>query len=149
EPGAPPAVILSETLWRTRFAGASIAGRLVTLDGIDYEVVGVMSDSMRFPARVDAWLPLGPFVKSMPRDRGNHPSLTAVGVLRVPATLKTAQTEMDTIADRLGKQYPDSDRFLGVRVRALYEVSVGGIRSNLLVLLAAVGCVLLIACVNV
>jgi putative ABC transport system permease protein len=54
---------------------------------------------------------------------------------------------MDTIAERLAKQYPDNK--VGVRVRSLYDVAVGGIRTNLLVLFAAVGFVLLIACVNI
>jgi putative ABC transport system permease protein len=150
EPGAAPTVILSETLWRSRFAAAAdILGRSITLEGIDYEVVGVMPNSMRFPTRVDGWVPLGPFVKGMPRERGNHPNLTAVALLRPSVTLQMAQAEMDTIAVRLGKQYPDSNSFLGVRVRGLYDVTVGGIKNNLLVLLAAVGFVLLIACVNV
>ena len=150
EPSAAPSVILSETLWRNRFAAAGdILGRAITLDGMNYEVVGVMPDSMRFPGRVDGWVPLGPFVKGMPRERGNHPNLTAIARLRLDASLQSAQAEMDTIAERLGKQYPDSDNMLGVRVRSLYDVTVGGIKNNLLVLLAAVGFVLLIACVNI
>jgi putative ABC transport system permease protein len=149
EPGAAT-VILSETLWRSRFGAApDILGRAVTLDGVSYEVVGVMPDNMRFPTHVDGWVPLGPFVKAMPRERGNHPNLTAVALLRPSVTLQTAQAEMDTIGERLGKQYPDSNSFLGVRVRSLYDVTVGGVKNNLLVLLAAVGFVLLIACVNI
>ena len=89
EPGAAPTVVLSETLWRSRFAAVlDILGRAITLDGIDYEVVGVMPDSMRFPTRVDGWVPLGPFVNAMPRERGNHPGLTAVALLRPSATLR-------------------------------------------------------------
>ena len=150
EPGAPSTVILSETMWRSRFGAApDILEQTITLDGVNYQVVGVMPDSMRFPARVDCWAPLGPFVKSMPPERGNHPGLTAVGLLRPGVTLPAAQAEMETIAERLGKQYPDSNSFVGVHLRSLYDVAVGGIRTNLLVLFAAVGCVLLIACVNI
>jgi putative ABC transport system permease protein len=150
EPDAASSVILSETMWRSRFGAApDILERTITLDGMNYQVVGVMPDSMRFPARVDCWLPLGPFVKSMPRERGNHAGLTAVGRLRPGVTLQAAQAEMDTIAERLAKQYPDSNSFVGVRVQSLYDVAVGGIRTNMLVLFAAVGFVLLIACVNI
>ena len=150
EPGAASTVILSEIMWRSRFgATLDILERTVTLDGVNYQVVGVMPDSMRFPARVDCWLPLGPFVKTMPPQRGNHPGLTAVARLRPGITRQTAQAEMDTIAERLAKQYADSNSFVGVRVRSLYDVAVGGIRTSLLVLFAAVGFVLLIACVNI
>jgi putative ABC transport system permease protein len=150
EPGVAPTVILSETLWRSRFAAAAdILGRAITLDGINYEVVGVMPDSMRFPTRVDGWVPLGPFVNGMPHERGNHPNLTGVARLRPSATLRAAQAEMDTIAESLSKQYPDSNSFVGVRLRGLYDVTVGGIRNSLLALSAAVGLVLLIVCINV
>jgi len=150
EPGAASTVILSESVWRGRFgATPDILGQMITLDGVASEVVGVMPDAMRFPSRVDGWIPLGPFVKTMPPQRGNHPGLIGVGLLRSSATLQTAQAEMDTIADRLRKQYPDSNDGVGVRVRSLYDVTVGSIRTNLLVLLTAVGFVLLIACVNV
>jgi len=150
EPGAATTVILSESMWRSRFGSAAdILDRTITLDGVNYQVVGVMPDSMRFPARVDCWAPLGPFVKSMPLERGNHPGLTAVGRLRPGVTLQAAQAEMDTIAERLAKQYPDSNSFVGVRVRSLDDVVVGSIRTNLLVLFTAVGFVLLIACVNI
>jgi putative ABC transport system permease protein len=150
EPGAASTVILSETMWRSRFGAAhDILERSITLDGMSYQVVGVMSDSMRFPARVDCWVPLGPFVKNMPPQRGNHPGLTAVARLSPGVTLPAAQAEMDTIAERLAGQYPDSNSFVGVRVRSLYDVAVGGIRTNLLVLFVAVGFVLLIACVNI
>ena len=72
---------MSEALWRSRFgATPDILSHAITLDGINYEVVGVMPNSMRFPTRVDGWVPLGPFVKGMPRERGNHPNLTAVGL---------------------------------------------------------------------
>src|SRR5262249_43553079 len=102
-----------------------------------------------FPTRVDAWLPLGPFVRGMPANRDSHPNLTAIARLRPGAALETAQVEMDTIAARLASQYPGTNGSVGVRIRSLNEVVVGGIRTNLLPLLAAVGLVLLIACVNV
>ena len=150
EPGAATTVILSETMWRSRFAAApDILDRTIALDGVNYQVVGVMPDGMRFPARVDCWVPLGPFVKSMPGERGNHPGLTGVARLRPGVTLQAAQAEMDMIAERLAKQYPDSNSFVGVRVQSLYDVAVGSIRTNLLVFLGAVGLVLLIACVNI
>jgi len=150
EQGAAPTAILSESSWRNRFAAApNVLGRTITLDGVNYEIVGVMPASMRFPSRVDAWVPLGPFIKTMPPERGNHPNLTVIGRLRPGVSLQAAQAEMDTIAERLGKQYPDSNSFLGVRVRSFYDVAVGSVRTNLLVLMAAVGFVLLIACVNI
>jgi len=58
EPVAASTVILSETMWRSRFGAApDILERTITLDGMNYQVVGVMPDNMRFPARVDCWVP--------------------------------------------------------------------------------------------
>jgi putative ABC transport system permease protein len=150
QPGAASTVVLGESLCRNRFAAArDILGRAITLDGVNYTVVGVMPDSMRFPARVDAWLPIGPFVKDMPRARGAHPNLTAVALVRPGASIRSAQVELDAVAARLAGQYPDSNADTGVRVQSLYEVTVGRIQTNLLVLLGAVAFVLLIACVNI
>jgi MacB-like periplasmic core domain len=80
EPDAAATVILSETMWRSRFGAApDILERTITLDGMNYQVVGVMSDSVRFPARVDCWVPLGQFVNTMPPERGTIRGLPQSG----------------------------------------------------------------------
>jgi putative ABC transport system permease protein len=149
-PAAAPTIILSETLWRNRFGAATdVLGRSLTLDGVNYEVIGVMPGSFQFPDSLDAWVPLGPFVNGMPADRGNHPGLVGLARLRPGIDLYAAQIELDTVNSRLTSQYPDTNRFVGGQVLTLADTVIGGIRTNLLVLLAAVGLVLLIACVNI
>lgn len=150
EAGAAPVVLLSERLWRNHFAAAAdILNRTITLDGTNYTVVGVMPADMRFPSRLtDIWVPLGLYVKGMPSSRDNHPGLQALGRLAPNVSLEQARSEMDTIAQRLGQQFPDTNSRVGVQTTSLYESVVSGIRTSLLVLLGAVMFVLLIACVN-
>jgi putative ABC transport system permease protein len=147
---AAPVVILSERLWRNRFAAApDVVNRTITLDGSNYSVVGVFPASMRFPSlTTDVWVPLGLYVKSMPPDRENHPGLGVLGLLNPRVSIDQSRSEMDTIAQRLGQQFPDSNSSVSARVTSLYENIVSGVRNPLLVLLGAVVFVLLIACVN-
>lgn len=150
EAGSSLVVILSERLWRNRFAASpDIINRTITLDGMNYTVVGVMPADVGFPSRTtDIWVPLGVYVNSMPVNRDNHPGLTALGRLAANVSLEQARLEMNTIAQRLEQQYPDTNRGVGVQTVSLYESLVSGIRTSLLVLQGAVIFVLLIACVN-
>jgi putative ABC transport system permease protein len=149
-PAAAPVVILSERLWRNQFGAApDIVNRTITLDGMSYSVVGVFPASMRFPSNVtDFWESLGPYVQSMPANRDNHPGLSALGLLKPDISLDQSRSEMDTIAQRLGLQYPETNSWVRVQVTSLHENTVSGVRKALLVLLGAVVFVLLIACAN-
>jgi predicted permease len=148
--GAEPVAILSERLWRNRFsASRDVINRTVTLDDMNYTVIGVMPTSIRFPSPLtDIWLPLGLYVTGMPSSRDNHPGLTAAALLKPNVSMQQANSEMETIAKRIGNQFPDTNSSVRVRITTLYMNVVGNIRSSLLVLLAAVLFVLLIACVN-
>ncbi|HVH71771.1 MAG TPA: ABC transporter permease, partial [Candidatus Dormibacteraeota bacterium] len=154
--GAASVAILSERLWRNRFsASPDVLNRTITLDGMNYTVIGVMPASMRFPSRVtDIWVPLGMYVNAMPSSRDNHPGLTAVALLKPHVSVQQATSEMETIAKRIGDEFPDTNsnssfvRSTRARIITLYMNTVGSVRSSLLVLLAAVLFVLLIACVN-
>jgi putative ABC transport system permease protein len=147
---AAPVVILSERVWRGRYAASpGILSRTIVLDGRNYSVVGVMPSSMRFPSRTtDVWVPLGLFVASMPPSRGAHPNLGVVARLKQHVTVAQAQSEMETIGRRLAQQYPDSNAMVAAHATSFYELVVGGIRRTLQALLIAVALVLLIACVN-
>jgi putative ABC transport system permease protein len=149
-PGAERVAIISERLWRGRFAGrADIVGHRVTLNDEPFAIVGVMPAAMRFPSRLtDVWLPLGLFVQTFPKDRGAHPGLAAVGRLKGGVTIDTARAGMDAIAQRLGEQYPDSNRGTRITVTSYYELIVREIRPALYMILGAVGLLLLMACSN-
>jgi putative ABC transport system permease protein len=149
-PTADRVVTISDRLWRSHFsADPSIIGQSVMLDGSAYTIVGVMPPGMRFPSRqTDVWLPLGLFVSTFPDNRGNHPGLAVVAKLKPASSVDRANTEMDAIARRLEQQYPLTNADHTVSVTSYYEQVVGSIRPMLVMLLAAVGFVLLIACAN-
>jgi len=148
QPGAEKVVVLSHDLWARRFGSAGdVLGRRITLDGEPRTVVGVMPEGFAFPRReTEAWVPLPIDLEEDPR--GAH-FLGVVARLVDGVTVDGARSEMDTIAARLAKQYPDSNKGWGVLVLPLRELVVEDIRPALLVLMATVGIVLLIACANV
>ncbi|HKF52491.1 MAG TPA: ABC transporter permease [Candidatus Acidoferrales bacterium] len=152
----PPAVILSGGFWKTKFGGSpDILGKTINLDGTGYTVVGVLPENFYFCCEnitfrlSDVYIPIGADKNPWMRDRKFHPGIFAIGRLKSGVTLAQARADMDGIAHSLTAAYPDVDKDDAIRVTPLKEVMVRDIRPFLLVLLAAVGFVLLIACVNV
>jgi len=153
QPGRDREVILSYALWQQRFRGdPSIVGRTITLDEIDRRIIGMMSPGFRFPTpATEIWVP----IHIDRREDGNYfwvYNLNLVGRLRPGFTAQQAQAEVRTFVPQIRdsfpwKMWPD----FGMKTKAisLQEYLVGDVRTRLLVLLAAVGLVLLIACVNV
>jgi predicted permease len=152
----PPAVILSGGFWKTKFGGSpEILGKTINMDGTDYTVVGVLPENFYFCCEnisfrlSDVFVPIGADKNPWMRDRKFHPGIYAIGRLKAGVTLAQARAEMDGMARSLAAAYPDTDKDQGIRVTPLKQVMVRDIQPFLLVLLAAVGFVLLIACVNV
>ena len=158
--GKRTTAVLSYDLWQRRFGGdRGVVGRAVRIDGVPLTVVGVMPPGFAFPrggemphgfgfsAKPDVWLPraLSPERRHSRGQRGN----LTVGLLKPGVTIAEAQTEMSAIAERVGKAFPESDAGWGNRIEPLRQGLIGDVRPALLILLAAVGLVLLIACVNV
>ena len=145
----PKAVLLSHGLWQRRFgADPSLVGRDIRINGAKVKVVGVMPPAFHFPEReTELWVPLA-FSDQEWAERGSH-FLFVIARLKPGATLERAGADMNVIAQRLARQYPDNDRDMGARVVPLQEQFVGNSARGLVVLLIAVGCVLLIACANV
>lgn len=148
QPGNERVVVLGHGLWQRRFGGdRNIVGRKLTLNGQPFVVVGVMPPEFQLPADREIWAP------RVLTD--NHRQLRGATYWNVVARLKQgttpaqAQQEMNGIAARLASQYPDTNGGMGVTVVGLFEQITGRIRAALWVLAAAVGFVLLIACVNV
>ncbi len=150
-PGAAKVALISERVWRKDFGALPTAlGQRLNIDGVPREIIGVVSERVRFPRNCDVFLPLADLRAD--RDllsRGNHQAFSCLGRLKPGATLKQASAEFDTIAADLSRRYPDSNTGRQVSAKLLLEYSVGQYRYLLCVLLAAVGCVLLIACANV
>jgi predicted permease len=144
----PLVVILSRHLWQEQFGGdPNVVGKSVTLDDKTRTVVGVLANDISVLSEADLWFP-APFQNQGMQSRRSH-FLRPVGLLRRGVTIFEAQAEMDTIAARLGNEYPVTNAGWGLRLEPLQSVLVGSVRLALLVLLAAVGFVLLIACANV
>ena len=148
--GAPPVVVISDRLWRRVFnADPSVLGRSITLHDQNFTVIGVMPPQVTSPQDSDVWL-------SMMRRSNNpvwmqrfiHPMIYVWGKLKPGVTLEQARSEMKTIAARLEKAYPETNGKETAIVTPLLENLVGKYRTNLTLLLGAVGLVLLIACAN-
>src|SRR5215831_5149784 len=148
--GAPPVVVISDRLWRRAFnADPSVLGRSITLHDQSYTVIGVMRPQVTSPQDSDVWL-------SMMRRSNNgvwtqrfiHPMIYVWGKLKPGVTVEQARTEMKGIAARLEKAHPDTNGQETAVVTPLLDNLVGKYRTNLGLLLGAVGLVLLIACAN-
>jgi putative ABC transport system permease protein len=142
-------VIMNHDLWQRRFgADRSIVGRRISLSGISCEVVGVLPPSFHFPnEELALWLPLNPNAQGM-QTRLNH-FLSVYARLKPDVTFPQAQAEMERLGAQLRQEHPQENDNHTAFVVPLREQLVGDLRRPLLILFAAVGLVLLIACANV
>jgi putative ABC transport system permease protein len=150
-------VMLSYAIWESRFgANRQIVGQPVTLNGLQYTVVGVMPRSFNFPIKressVDLWTSLASAAEGASPLTGQRgaDTLLVIGRLKPAVTLEQARAELSVIARNLAKQYPDTNKWYTTAVvKPEFEYLVGDARPGLRVLFGAVVLVLLIACVNV
>lgn len=148
QPGSHLAV-LNYGLWTRRLgADRAVIGRVVDFSGVPYTVIGVMPEHFEFSnPDLEIWAPLG-LTAAQLANRGSH-YLSVVARLRTGASLAQANAELSTLAVRLSREHPDSNQGVGMYAVPVLADYVGDTRAALVVLLLAVGCVLLIACVNV
>ena len=151
--GARPIVLISGGLWKRRFGSSPAAvGKTLTLNGTAYAVVGVIPEDFRYGGgnshRSDVYVPIGQWDDPTFRDRRTG-MIDAVGRLKPRVTFEQAKADMDALGRHLAEVYPEADKDTGITLVPLKQNMVGDIQPYLLVLLAAVGFVLLIACVNV
>jgi predicted permease len=153
EIGRAPIVMISEGLWRRKFnASPDALGKTINLDGKGYIVVGVTPANFDFSGLfrdIDIYAPIGQWNNPLLPNRGAGLGVHGVGRLRTDATLEQARADMARVSSNLAAAYPDTNKGIGAALRPLKQTMVGEVRVLLLVLLAAVGFVLLIACVNV
>jgi putative ABC transport system permease protein len=152
--GAAPVALISDGFWKRKYGSSpDILGKAITLDGTSYTVVGVVPggsyySSFRFQ-NSDVYVPIGQWNDPTFRDRRARMGTHAVGRLKPGVTFEQAKADMDTLSQHLAEAYPEADKGVGIALVPLKQDVVGYIQPYLLVLLAAVGFVLLIACVNV
>ena len=147
QPGGARAAVLSNRLWKERYgADPALVGHEITINRSRFTVIGVLPPGFYFPPwgdKADLWIA----GLDLRRPERTWHEYVSIARLKPGVTIAQAQAEMDTIARGLEKQYPEQKGW-GVQLVNLHEQVVGDTRPALLVLLAAVGMVLLIACAN-
>ena len=145
--GGTAVAIISDRLWKNRFEGSrDVLGKYVTLDGVDFTVVGVLPPGFRLGHQyADVFMPLGRSDPLILNDRAAHDGIFCIARLQPGVTLSQGQAEMSTIQNGLDQLYRDANRDLGVYIEPLKQVVVGDTGTILLLLLGAVGFVMLIA----
>jgi putative ABC transport system permease protein len=142
-------VVISHQLWVSEFGSdRDIVGSSTTINREPFTVTGVMPAGFQFPIQagpVDMWTTMAYGAVYMNQ---SIRSLYAVGRLKPGVVLRSAQAEMDTIAHRLASRLAPTNTDSGIWLQPLSEAVAGNLRPVLLALLGAVGCVLLIACVD-
>jgi predicted permease len=153
--GHEPVVVVSHALWQRRFGSdPSLVGKSITLDGKNYNVIGIAPPGFQYPDKTELWLPPLRLVPELYPDQDVTQTrrmgyLFVVALLKPGVSLQQAAGEMETITARLRQQYPDTNNRRFNRVVSLHEHLVGDTNKLLWLLLGAVTFVLLIGCANV
>ncbi len=147
-PGAARVAVLSDAVWKTQFAARTdVVGRTIHLNGEPYTVVGVMPAAFSAPsANISVWLPLAPVARTI----GSGSNYTVLARLKPGVAREQAQAEASLLAAGLRREFPKTAPRDSMLTVDPYKHALGAdLREPLLVILAAVGFVLLIACMNV
>jgi putative ABC transport system permease protein len=153
QPGRDHEVVLSYGLWRRVFGGnPNVVGSTIDIDGVPMSVVGVMPEGFAYPDEAEIWGPLAFSPDDLSENsRGSH-GLEVLGRIRPGLTLAQVQSDMDRVGKTMIEQhgsYPYQKYGFGIILHPLLEETVGDVKPSLIVLMAAVGLVLLIACANI
>jgi len=150
QPGAAPTVVLDYRFWIGKLgADPGAVGATLALDGKPYQVIGVLPPGLHFfPQSIDFYLPLHQ-IEGEVVDRARHRSMRLVARLKPGVTLASATADLDRIMRRLAETDPGPEAQHRAYGAFLAEYMTGDVRPTLLILLAAVGLVLIIACANV
>jgi putative ABC transport system permease protein len=148
-PGAEPAILIGERIWRDRFGSSpDIIGKSIRANGSSHTIIGVMPESFPFPNREELWVPLQ--IDPAATKRGEGPSYIVVGRLRDGITAKEASAQAAAIGMQLEREYPESNRAVRFHIQPYIKVAIGPeVYAVLFTMLGAGIGVLLIACVNV
>jgi putative ABC transport system permease protein len=150
-PHCKKVALISDALWKRRFGSSrGVIGQSITLDGVQREIIGVLRPNVKLPRAAQVYIPLDDLrADKIYLDRGNHPGFSALGRLKPNVTLAQATADLNNIAAELERRYPDSNAGRRVTALILLDSAVKDYKRGVSLLLAAVGCVLLIACANV
>jgi len=147
---ASATVLLSWGLWKRRFAGdPGIVGKTFQLNSKAYTVIGVMPGWFTFPdARTQAWVPVYHDTDAVTQESLDNHQFRVIGLLKPGIVKEQGLSKVDTVSKRIRIEHPTEGIGRGANVRPLLEEVVGDYKTPLYALLAATGCVLVIACLN-
>ena len=151
QPSANGTVVLTWGLWKRRFGGSTgVLGKTVFLNAKSYTVIGILPAWFAYPdAKVELWLPLYHEASPLFVQLHTAHNYDVVARLKPGVTQAQANAELNTIQQQIRKQYPNGPVDNAANVRPLLESQVGDYKTPLYALLAATGCLLLIACLNI
>ena len=149
-PQAPRVVVLASSLWKRRFGGANdVIGRTITLNREPYTIIGVLPDSFYFPPfwgrDTEIYTPIS-WTPAKAQDRETS-TLRTFARLKTGVAWEQARSDVRDVAGQLEREYASHARVSAMATPVL-DMSVGKVRTSLLILFGAVGCTLLIACAN-
>lgn len=149
-PHAPPVAIISYTVWQREFGGdPHVLARQVTLDGLPTNIVGVLSADASYPSKTDVWVPAGfDPVEWTNRGEGTR-FINVLGRLKPDASFEQGREDLKALGERLRKEYSSTDGNWSFGMEPLREFLYGPFRRPMLVLMAASGVLLLMACINI
>ena len=150
KPGAPPVAVISHGLWTRRYQqSTSIVGQTILLSGNPYTVVGVLPEGFHSPAMwprmPEVWVPIGLDANVGRRDTR---MLRILGRLHPEVTLETARADLDVVSKALAAEHVQTNATTGTSIVSLSDQLTREVRPSLLILAAAVGALLLVACGN-
>ncbi len=154
QPGAGPVVLISEGLWRRKFGASSdVLGKSISLEGRSFTIIGVIPASFHLAVwslrSRDVYVPIGQWRNPSLTERAAGLGIRGIARLKPGVSLEQANADMAGVTRNLAMAFPDVNKGITAKLVPLKEQMVGDVRPFLLVLMAAVGFVLLIACVNV
>ena len=150
-PHCKKVALISDALWKRRFGGSrDVIGRYVTVDSVQREIIGVLRPNIKVPRASQVYIPLEDLRADKDYlNRDNHPGFSAIGRLKPGVTLTQATADLNNIATELERRYPEFNTGRRITALTLLDSAVKDYKQGVSLLLAAVGCVLLIACANV
>ena len=147
---AEPVVLISGRFWADKLGSASdVLQKNLTLDNKSYRIIGVIPATFNLTRGVDVYVPIAQWNSPAMQSRGAALGIHGIGRLKPGVTVAQAQADLDRIMQALAVAYPATNKGNGAKVIPMMERLVGNVEGTLWTLLAAVGFVLLIACVNV
>jgi putative ABC transport system permease protein len=148
KPGSAPSALITHRFWQSHFGSdPAVVGRTLILDGKGYTLIGVLPSELDLSRWADLWLPVGQYQDDL-TGHVHHP-YSVLARVKPGVSLAEAQAELATLNHQEELAFPDTHKNWGIAAQKMQDPAAAKLRLALLVLFAAVGLVLLIACANI